>query len=317
MYCTKCGKKLEDGEVCTCTQKTQAPHMQADTAQVKKMQVEQPGEKQFEEYIVKPEQTKTEQSKQEQTSQSEPTQAHAQAADDEKTQKKKVFKDVHLNEKDAEWAKEKGTQAAGTIKEIGKKMLCTLKKPVSHATEMAENDAGNDGLKMIVTKSVVLTVIILLVAVSIGKKLQGWIEIPYGNVLLMMVAVTLGADWLETALLRVFNGVFKGNASKNAMYAVVGTRAVYDLATILVTVILFKFVDVIALGIGAALVLLGVYVEFAAYMHVVEMNEDKKAIAFFIAKICTLIIALLVVVTLGKDILYIISNWNNIGYYMN
>ena len=35
MYCTKCGKKLEDGEVCTCTQKTQAPHMQADTAQVK------------------------------------------------------------------------------------------------------------------------------------------------------------------------------------------------------------------------------------------------------------------------------------------
>lgn len=309
MYCTKCGRKLEDGEVCTCTQKTQAPHMQADTAQVKKMQIEQPGEKQFEEYIVKPEQTKTAQSRQEQT--------HAQTAGEQETQKKKVFKDVHLNEKDAEWAKEKGTQAAGTIKEIGKKMLCTLKKPVSYAAEMAENEAGNDGFKLIVTKAVVLTVIILLVAVSIGKKLQGWIEIPYGNVLLMMVAVTLGADWLETALLRIFNGVFKGNASKNAMYAVVGTRAVYDLATILVTVILFKFVDVIALGIGAALVLLGAYVEFAAYIHVVEMNEDKKVIAFFIAKICTLIIALLLVAALGKDILYIISNWNNIGYYMN
>lgn len=301
MYCTKCGRKLEDGEVCTCTQKTQAPHMQADTAQVKKMQIEQPGEKQFEEYIVKPEQTKTAQSRQEQT--------HAQTAGEQETQKKKVFKDVQLNEK--------GTQAAGTIKEIGKKMLCTLKKPVSYAAEMAENEAGNDGFKLIVTKAVVLTVIILLVAVSIGKKLQGWIEIPYGNVLLMMVAVTLGADWLKTALLRVFNGVFKGNASKNAMYAVVGTRAVYDLATILVTVILFKFVDVIALGTGAALVLLGIYVEFAAYIHVVEMNEDKKVIAFFIAKICTLIIALLVVVALGKDILYIISNWNNIGYYMN
>ena len=131
MYCTKCGRKLEDGEVCTCTQKTQAPHMQADTAQVKKMQIEQPGEKQFEEYIVKPEQTKTAQSRQEQT--------HAQTAGEQETQKKKVFKDVHLNEKDAEWAKEKGTEAAGTIKEIGKKMLCTLKKPVSYAAEMAEN----------------------------------------------------------------------------------------------------------------------------------------------------------------------------------
>ena len=282
MYCTKCGRKLEDGEVCTCTQKTQVPHMQADSAQVKTPQMEQ-----------------------------------RQASGEQEQQEKNVFKNVHLNEKDTEWAREKGTQAAGAAKEICQKMLRTLKKPVSHAAEMAENADGNDGFKIIVTKAVLLTVIMLIVAVSIGKKLQGWIEIPYGNVLLMMVAVTLGADWLETALLRVFNGVFKGNASKNAMYAVVGTRAVYDLATILVTVILFKFVDVIALGIGAALVLLSAYVEFAAYIHVVEMDEDKKAIAFFIAKICTLIIAALVVAALGKDILYIITNWNNLGYYMN
>lgn len=282
MYCTKCGRKLEDGEVCTCTQKTQVPHMQADPAQVKKPQMEQ-----------------------------------RQASGEQEQQEKNVFKNVHLNEKDTEWAREKGTQAAGAAKEICQKMLRTLKKPVSHAAEMAENADGNDGFKIIVTKAVLLTVIMLIVAVSIGKKLQGWIEIPYGNVLLMMVAVTLGADWLETALLRFFNGVFKGNASKNAMYAVVGTRAVYDLATILVTVILFKFVDVIALGIGAALVLLSAYVEFAAYIHVVEMDEDKKAIAFFIAKICTLIIVALVVAALGKDILYIITNWNNLGYYMN
>ena len=282
MYCTKCGRKLEDGEVCTCTQKTQVPHMQADPAQVKTPQMEQ-----------------------------------RQASGEQEQQEKNVFKNVHLNEKDTEWAREKGTQAAGAAKEICQKMLRTLKKPVSHAAEMAENADGNDGFKIIVTKAVLLTVIMLIVAVSIGKKLQGWIEIPYGNVLLMMVAVTLGADWLETALLRFFNGVFKGNASKNAMYAVVGTRAVYDLATILVTVILFKFVDVIALGIGAALVLLSAYVEFAAYIHVVEMDEDKKAIAFFIAKICTLIIIALVVAALGKDILYIITNWNNLGYYMN
>ena len=282
MYCTKCGRKLEDGEVCTCTQKTQVPHMQADPAQVKTPQMEQ-----------------------------------RQASGEQEQQEKNVFKNVHLNEKDTEWAREKGTQAAGAAKEICQKMLRTLKKPVSHAAEMAENADGNDGFKIIVTKAVLLTVIMLIVAVSIGKKLQGWIEIPYGNVLLMMVAVTLGADWLETALLRLYNGVFKGNASKNAMYAVVGTRAVYDLATILVTVILFKFVDVIALGIGAALVLLSAYVEFAAYIHVVEMDEDKKAIAFFIAKICTLIIVALVVAALGKDILYIITNWNNLGYYMN
>ena len=59
MYCTKCGRKLEDGEVCTCTQKTQVPHMQASGEQ--------------------------------------------------EQQEKNVFKNVHLNEKDTEWAREKGT----------------------------------------------------------------------------------------------------------------------------------------------------------------------------------------------------------------
>ena len=241
-----------------------------------------------------------------------------QASGEQEQQEKNVFKNVHLNEKDTEWAREKGNTGGRSCKrDLSENAAHAFKKPVSHAAEMAENADGNDGFKIIVTKAVLLTVIMLIVAVSIGKKLQGWIEIPYGNVLLMMVAVTLGADWLETALLRFFNGVFKGNASKNAMYAVVGTRAVYDLATILVTVILFKFVDVIALGIGAALVLLSAYVEFAAYIHVGEMDEDKKAIAFFIAKICTLIIVALVVAALGKDILYIITNWNNLGYYMN
>ena len=109
MYCTKCGRKLEDGEVCTCTQKTQVPHMQADPAQVKTPQMEQ-----------------------------------RQASGEQEQQEKNVFKNVHLNEKDTEWAREKGIQAAGAAKEICQKMLRTLKKPVSHAAEMAENADGND-----------------------------------------------------------------------------------------------------------------------------------------------------------------------------
>ena len=67
MYCTKCGRKLEDGEVCTCTQKTQVPHMQADPAQVKTPQMEQ-----------------------------------RQASGEQEQQEKNVFKNVHLNEKDTE-----------------------------------------------------------------------------------------------------------------------------------------------------------------------------------------------------------------------
>ena len=33
MYCTKCGRKLEEGEVCTCTQNTQTPHMRPEHMQ--------------------------------------------------------------------------------------------------------------------------------------------------------------------------------------------------------------------------------------------------------------------------------------------
>lgn len=277
MYCTKCGRKLEDGEVCTCTQKTQAPHMQAGPAQVKETQAEQPG--------------------QENAKQQEQTDTHATGG--QETQKKNVFEDVHLNEKDVEWAKEKGTQAAGTVKEIGKKILRTLRKPVSHAVEMAENSTGNDGLKLIVTKAVVLAVFMLILSVPFlsvfGELMVEMIA------LLVVVIVVLGVDWLETAVLRVFNGAFRGKASKNAMYAVVGTRAVYELAGILIIGIFYEVIPTIASGIGAALILLGIFAEFAAYIRVVEMDDDRKAIVFFLAKICTLIIVSLIVTVLVKD----------------
>ena len=103
MYCTKCGRKLEDGEVCTCTQKTQVPHMQADPAQVKTPQMEQ-----------------------------------RQASGEQEQQEKNVFKNVHLNEKDTEWAREKGTQAAGAAKEICQKMLRMQQRWQRMLTEMMD-----------------------------------------------------------------------------------------------------------------------------------------------------------------------------------
>lgn len=77
MYCTKCGRKLEEGEVCTCTQNTQTPHMRPEHMQKRPS---------FDGFSEK-------------------------------------------NIKDAEWAKEKGTQAAGAAKDIFKQMLQIIKKP--------------------------------------------------------------------------------------------------------------------------------------------------------------------------------------------
>ena len=67
------------------------------------------------------------------------------------------------NIKDAEWAKEKGTQAAGVAKDIFKQMLQIIKKPVSKTEEMALNNSRSEGLRLIITKAVLFVIIVCII----------------------------------------------------------------------------------------------------------------------------------------------------------
>ena len=265
MYCTKCGRKLEEGEVCTCRQNTQIPYMRPEYMQKKGTE----------------------------------SGNFAQA-----------------DTKDAEWAKEKGTQAADTIKDILKQMLQIIKRPVTKTAEMAANNSMSEGLRLLITKAVVFVVIICIIINRINSRLDGWtdIKIPYLSLIILTVIMTLGVDWIELLLLKAFSRLFKGNSSANAMYSVVGTRAVYELTVFVITAILGIVSQTAAMFVGGISLLLIVYIEAASYRVAVDMNEDKKVFAFFVAKVCTLIITVLLLLLIGSNI---IDSLSNISYYLN
>ena len=126
--------------------------------------------------------------------------------------------------------------------------------------------------------------------------------------------MTLGIDWIEALLLKAVTGLFKGVSTSNAMYTVVGTRTVYEVMTLIVTAVLWICSESIAMFVGGALLLLTVYVEAASYRAAVDMNEDKKAFAFFIAKLCMFIVAVILILLIGKDM---ISSLSDLSYYLN
>ena len=262
MYCTKCGRKLEEGEVCTCTQNTQTPHMRPEHMQKRPS---------FDGFSEK-------------------------------------------NIKDGEWAKEKGTQAAGAAKDIFKQMLQIIKKPVSKTEEMALNNSRSEGLRLIITKAVLFVIIVCIMIAKLNKQLGGWVEIPYMSLVFLTLVMTLGIDWIEALLLKAVTGLFKGVSTSNAMYTVVGTRTVYEVMTLIVTAVLWICSESIAMFVGGALLLLTVYVEAASYRAAVDMNEDKKVFAFFIAKLCMFIVAVILILLIGKDM---ISSLSDLSYYLN
>lgn len=265
MYCTKCGKKLEEGEICSCTQRRAARD-----AQIPHMRNEQ--------------------------------------------RRSVISEKIAENGKNAEWAKEKGTQAAGIAQDIFRQIFQIIRKPVSKTAEMAAGNSRMEGFRLLIAKAAVFVVITCILISRLNRQLGGWAEIPYMSMCFLTLVLTLGLDWIEVLFLGIFSKAFKGVFSRNAMYAVVGTRTVYELVTLIVAAVLSMCSQFTAILTGGLLLVLTFYVEAAAYRATVDMNEDKKVFAFFIAKICTLVAALILIFLLGQDM---INSLSDLSYYLN
>ena len=267
MYCTRCGRKLEEGEVCTCTQENQEQVSQEETVQ-------------------------------------EDVQKNVQNDMQESVQEKNIKEKLTQAGKsiDTDWAVEKGKSFLSAAKEVGKDILYALRNPVSRSVALAEEDSKEASVRIIGFKAVLLTVIVLILVNMFNSKTQGYLEIPYFSTFLLMLILTAGADYLEMLLLKITTGIVNGKSAKNAIYSVISGRDVFDLAIMLITFILFKLSESIWMYVGGALIFLDLYMEFAAYRAVVEMSEDKKVYVFFITKIITVSIVVFLTLLMGKDI---------------
>ena len=209
MFCTKCGRKLEEGEICTCQQLKSAPKMQpqvkVETQSVQREQPEVRKSVELQKNQSASQQTQQpEKQRQAAPQQGKPVQqsvnSHQYQQNTGYQQRQSYQQNVNYQQKqqysqnmnyqqsqqyqqnmntqhgnirdskEAEWAKEKGAAALGNVKIFLGTAGSVLKKPVSEAVRMSDDSTGKSGLHFITVKAIFTTIVVLILSmVTAGK----------------------------------------------------------------------------------------------------------------------------------------------------
>ena len=209
MFCTKCGRKLEEGEICTCQQLKSAPKMQpqvkVETQSVQREQPEVRKSVELQKNQSASQQTQQpEKQRQAAPQQGKPVQqsvnSHQYQRNTGYQQRQSYQQNVNYQQKqqysqnmnyqqsqqyqqnmntqhgnirdskEAEWAKEKGAAALGNVKIFLGAASSVLKKPVSEAVRMSDDSTGKSGLHFITVKAIFTTIVVLILSmVTAGK----------------------------------------------------------------------------------------------------------------------------------------------------
>ena len=267
-FCTKCGRKLEEGEVCTCQQENNN--------------------------YSEPQKTVSDGA--------EPQTAESQAESWDKGQQQAVNQESEKT-KEAEWISQKSTIVVNETKNVFAKIIPLLKHPVTETKKIADGKSSVPGIEFIAIKAVIVLVFTIVMLVRIDSTLGGFVEIPKATIIIMAILLTLGADCFEALLLKVFSGVFNGVTEQSAMFSVVGTRALFEtIVWIVVGVVSLLSASFGLILFGLASVLFPI-VEFGSYRVLVQTTEDRKVYAYFVAKVIMAVVIYLVVYLFAKEVL--------------
>lgn len=274
-FCKYCGRKLEEGEICVCQQKP------AENAAA----FEQAGAG---------------------TASGQPGHAdvHAQhGADPAGDSAQPGGRGI-----DSEWInKQKQVFVSGTKSALGE-ILPILRQPVSRVREVSLAGNGRLGKELIIGKAVIFMVVALAALMILSGRIDdmgyGFVEVemPYLQVMLAVLVLTAGVDFVEAFILKAISGAFGGVTSNNAMMNVVGARGIFDTLIMLVSVIVGLMAIEMAYLVLVVLISLSSIMELAIYQGtVVQMDENKKPYAFFLAKLCLMVIVFIVTYLLVRS----------------
>ena len=318
MYCTKCGKKLEDGEVCTCTQTGAAPQMRPVQHTQQPVQPEKADQNiQAEHYTSQraqqPRQNSqsTQQPRQNSQSAQQPRQNSQSTQQPRYTQQAQYTRQGQPGQNpqsaprsvDTEKMKEKGTEILAMLKEMALDAVDVLKRPVSKSELMAADGSVKPGLRLLIAKCVIFLIMIMILFMRLNSELDGILGLPYASAIILTLLLTVGLDSLEAWLLKVLSGAFKCETSVNAMFSVVGVKAVFGTVITVISAILMMASQGLGIAVFLAASFVVPFAEYASYRNVTDGDENKKVFAFAIVKICVIIAALLVTYLLGKDMI--------------
>ena len=308
MYCTKCGKKLEDGEVCTCTQTGAAPQMRPVQHTQQPVQPEKADRNiQAEHYTSQ----RAQQPRQNSQSTQQPRQNSQSTQQPRYTQQAQYTRQGQPGQNpqsaprsvDTEKMKEKGTEILAMLKEMALDAVDVLKRPVSKSELMAADGSVKPGLRLLIAKCVIFLIMIMILFMRLNSELDGILGLPYASAIILTLLLTVGLDSLEAWLLKVLSGAFKCETSVNAMFSVVGVKAVFGTVITVISAILMMASQGLGIAVFLAASFVVPFAEYASYRNVTDGDENKKVFAFAIVKICVIIAALLVTYLLGKDMI--------------
>lgn len=364
MFCTKCGRKLEEGEICTCQQPKSAPKMQpqakVEPQPVKKEQTEEPKPVDSQKGpSASPQNQKTEtqsQSAQQQNAGYQQRQQYQQNANYQQGQQYQQRQQYQQNtnyqqgqqyqqntnyqqnmnyqqgnmrgSREAEWAKEKGTEALGSAKTFLGAAGSVLKRPVSEAVRMSSDCTGKSGLRFITVKAIFTTIIVLILSMVTAGKIasasNGYfsffdIKMPYLTLIVLSLIATIGFDMIKVGIMTMMTKAFGGSAAPKAMYSVVGVQAVFDLLITAVICVLMiispSIATVVAFTLGLVYAIgLTPFVGYASYTAVTNMDKDKRVYAFWIIIILLVIVALVICLLVGVGVVEKIESIVNSSY---
>lgn len=326
-FCTQCGRRLEEGEVCNCTQQEQSAAQKQSTTQNQSAAApgaagwQQSGDQhQSSAYTNYQGGQRSQSAGPRQQSQGTNYQQYGQPQYNQGVggnqqynqgmNSGQQYRQGMNNGQQSQWAgmnsqqmKQMGAQAMAGAQNMFREVLPILKRPVTETRRIAAGNSPLVGLELIGLKALVILIIVLIAASRISGAANGLIQMPYFKLVILVLLLTLGVDALEAVLLNVFAGMFKGSANINAMFCVVGSRALYDGIIAIVAGILAPFFltgSVFVLVFGSLIL---PYVQYGAYRAVAQGDDDRRVYAFFLVKVISSLVLYIILYMMAADML--------------
>ena len=326
-FCTQCGRRLEEGEVCNCTQEAQSAEQKQSTTH--NQSTAAPGAAGWQQSGDQHQSSAYTNYQGGQQSQSAGPRQQSQGTNYQQYGQPQYNQGVGGNQQynqgmnsgqqyrqgmnngqQSQWAgmnsqqmKQMGAQAMAGAQNMFREVLPILKRPVTETRRIAAGNSPLVGLELIGLKALVILIIVLIAASRISGAANGLIQMPYFKLVILVLLLTLGVDALEAVLLNVFAGMFKGSANINAMFCVVGSRALYDGIIAIVAGILAPFFltgSVFVLVFGSLIL---PYVQYGAYRAVAQGDDDRRVYAFFLVKVISSLVLYIILYMMAADML--------------
>lgn len=300
-FCKYCGRKLAEGEVCACRQQpaeNAASSAQADAgAAVSSVTTEQAQQ------TAGPSVAPDVQAQQTAGASNGAHEQAQRATDPAPGGAQSGGPGINT-----EWInKQKQVFVSGTKSALGE-ILPILRQPVSRVREVSLAGNGRLGKELIIGKAVIFMVVAMVALMILSGRIveMGYglveVEMPYLQVLLGVLVLTAGMDFIEAFLLKAISGAFGGVTTNSAMMNVIGARGIYDTLIMLVCAIVGFMAVEMAYLVCVLLIALSSIMELAIYQGtVVQMDENKKPYAFFLAKLCMMILLAIVAYLLVRS----------------